>query len=203
MGAKILIIIILATMPFLKTIINDNSKIGLWEINESMFKIAEIAEKLDEKIPKNFTSTKRKKEWVCTRALLKEISGQSKIFYDSSGSPKIYEKFISISHSKKIVAIILSDKNCAIDVQEISEKSKVLLSKFSNKKNLNKKESTTVWSTKECIFKLHKTKKINFKNDIAVETNNIQKNNKVFAVYNNHTYTLNMFTFKKHIIVYL
>ena len=190
-------------MPFLKTIINDNSKIGLWEINESMFKIAEIAEKLDEQIPKKFTSTKRKKEWVCTRALLKEIAGQSKIFYDSSGSPKIYEKFISISHSQNMVAIILSDKNCAIDIEEISEKSKVLLSKFSNKKNLNKKESTTVWSAKECIFKLHKTKKINFKNDITVDTNNIQKNNKVFAVYNNHRYTLNMFTFKKHIIVYL
>ena len=44
-----------------------------------------------------------------------------------------------ISHSKKIVAIILSDKNCAIDVEEISEKSKVLQSKFSNKQNLNKK----------------------------------------------------------------
>ena len=126
-------------MPFLKTIIDDNSKIGLWEINESMFQIAEIAEKLDEQIPKNFTSSKRKKEWVCTRALLNEISGKSKIFYDSSGSPKIDENFISISHSKKLVAIILSDKNCAIDIEEISEKSKVLLSKFSNKNNLNKK----------------------------------------------------------------
>ena len=64
-------------MPFLKTIIDDNSKIGLWEINESMFQIAEIAEKLDEQIPKNFTSSKRKKEWVCTRALLKEISADT------------------------------------------------------------------------------------------------------------------------------
>ena len=190
-------------MPFLKTIIDDNSKIGLWEINESMFQIAEIAEKLDEQIPKNFTSSKRKKEWVCTRALLKEISGQSKIFYDSSGSPKIDENFISISHSKKLVAIILSDKNCAIDIEEISVKSKVLLSKFSNKQNLNKKESTIVWSAKECIFKLHKTKKISFKNDITIETKNIQKNNKVFAMYNNHRYTLKIFTFKKHIIVYL
>ena len=140
---------------------------------------------------------------MCTRALLKEISGQSKIFYDSSGSPKIYEKFISISHSKKLVAIILSDKNCAIDIEEISEKAKVLQSKFSNKQNLNKKESTIIWSTKECIFKLHKTKKISFKNDITVDTNDIQKNNKVFAVHNNDRYTLNMFTFKKHIVVYL
>ena len=68
-----------------------------------------------------------------------EISGQSKIFYDSSGSPKIDEKFISISHSKNLVAIILSDKNCAIDVEEISEKSKVLQSKFSTKIILTKK----------------------------------------------------------------
>ena len=61
---------------------------------------------------------------MCTRALLKEISGKSKIFYDSSGSPNIDENFISISHSKKLVAIILSDKNCAIDIEEISVKSK-------------------------------------------------------------------------------
>ena len=190
-------------MPFLKAIVNDNSKIGLWEISESMPRITEIAGKLDEQIPKNFTSSKRKKEWVCTRALLKKISGQSKIFYDSSGSPKIDGNFISISHSKKLVAIILSNKNCAIDIEEISEKSKVLQSKFSNKQNLNKKESTIVWSTKECIFKLHKTKKISFKNDITVEINNIQKNNKVFAKYDNKRYTLYMLTFKKHIIVYL
>ena len=96
-------------MPFLKTIVNNNSKIGLWEINESMPKINEIAEKLNEQIPKNLTSIKRKKEWVCTRALLNEISGKSKIFYDSSGSPNIDGKFISISHSKNLVAIILSD----------------------------------------------------------------------------------------------
>ena len=43
LDAKILIIIILATMPYLKTIVNDNSKIGLWEINEPMNKINEIA----------------------------------------------------------------------------------------------------------------------------------------------------------------
>ena len=61
-------------MPYLKTIVNDNSKIGLWEINESMIKIAEIAEKLNEQIPKHLKSIKRKKEWVCTRALLNEIS---------------------------------------------------------------------------------------------------------------------------------
>ena len=53
------------------------------------------------------------------------------------------------------------------------------------------------------VFKLHKTKKISFKNDITIETKNIQKNNKVFAMYNNHRYTLKIFTFKKHIIVYL
>tara|TARA_B100000989_G_scaffold46264_1_gene29823 strand:+ start:264 stop:836 length:573 start_codon:yes stop_codon:yes gene_type:complete len=190
-------------MPFLKTIVNNNSKIGLWEINESMLKIIDIAEKLGEQIPKNFTSLKRKKEWVCTRALLKKISGHSKIFYDSFGSPKIDKKFISISHSKKLVAIILSNKNCAIDIEEISEKSKVLLSKFANKQNLDKKESTIVWSTKECIYKLHKRKKISFKKDIIVDINNIQKNNKVLAIYNNNRYTLNMITFKKHIIVYL
>ena len=53
LDAKILIIIILATMPFLKTIVNDNSKIGLWEINESIPVINEIAEKLDENIQLN------------------------------------------------------------------------------------------------------------------------------------------------------
>ena len=37
---------------------------------------------------------------MCTRALLNEISGKSKIFYDSSGSPKIDEKFISPAQQK-------------------------------------------------------------------------------------------------------
>mgnify|MGYP003312007550 CR=1 FL=1 len=64
-------------MPYLKTIVNDNSKIGLWEINESMLKRAEIAESLNEQIPKKFTSTKRKKEWVldinCYKECILEI----------------------------------------------------------------------------------------------------------------------------------
>ena len=47
-------------MPYLKTIVNDNSKIGLWEINESMIKIAEIAERLNEQIPKKSHKHKKK-----------------------------------------------------------------------------------------------------------------------------------------------
>ena len=88
-------------MPYLKTIVNDNSKIGLWEINESMPKIYEIAEKLNEQIPKNFTSTKRKKEWVCTRALLNEISGQSKIFMIHPALPRLMKNLFQF-HTAKI-----------------------------------------------------------------------------------------------------
>ena len=56
---------------------------------------------------------------MCTRALLNEISGKSKIFYDSSGSPNTYGEIYFNFAQQKIVAIILSDKNCAIDVEEI------------------------------------------------------------------------------------
>ena len=67
-------------MPYLKTIVNDNSKIGLWEINESMLKIAEIAEKLNEQIPKNLTSIKRKKEWIVHKGFTKGNFRQIKDF---------------------------------------------------------------------------------------------------------------------------
>ena len=62
-----------------------NCKIALWEISESL----EDLMKLIKNAPPNFSSEKRKKEWIISRLLLNEISPNTTIFYNDFGAPTL------------------------------------------------------------------------------------------------------------------
>ena len=75
-------------------------------------------------------------------------------------------KKISISHSKKLVAIIVSELKTGIDIEIISERVLKVKNKFlsySDNIDESQEDLTIAWSTKECIFKWHQKGNLNFK----------------------------------------
>ena len=142
-------------------------KIALWETTESLEKLNQLTSYIA--TPK-FNTEKRKKEWLSSRLLLNEVNPKYSISYNEFGSPKLNnEHNISISHSKGLVAIIISQKKVGIDIEEISEKSLKASSKFiseDNIKNLTADKATLIWCCKEAIFKWHEKGRIDFINDI-------------------------------------
>ncbi|MBT3417191.1 MAG: 4'-phosphopantetheinyl transferase superfamily protein [Flavobacteriales bacterium] len=131
----------------------------------------------------HLTTEKRKKEFLSTRILLNKLNPNSEITYNKFGAPQLSDgKQISISHSKTSVAIIISDNNVGIDIEEIDEKALRISSKFINKNhlvNLTKEKATLIWCVKECIYKLFQKGNIDFRKDITIEEFQIEKKGKI------------------------
>ena len=188
-------------MPILKEdIINSKTTLGIWRITENLEEI----QNLNFLIPSNIKNEKRIKEWICTRMLLKQIAPHKNINYDNYGAPFIDDEYqISISHANDLCCIILGKNNVSIDIEKIDNKIIKISEKFINlneKKLLKNKEYLTLfWCVKECIFKLHKKGKINFKEDI--EITEIYKN-KVKVQFKNKEMVMYFKKIQNHYLVY-
>ena len=158
----------------------NNSEIGIWKMEESLVELQNMISKADSS---HLNSEKRKKEFLSTRILLNKLNPNSEITYNKFGAPQLSDgKQISISHSKTSVAIIISDNNVGIDIEEISEKALRISSKFINKNhliNLTKEKATLIWCVKECIYKLFQKGNIDFRKDIIIEEFQIEKKGKI------------------------
>ena len=187
------------------TLINrhKNYTLGIWEITESL---EEIKKSIYDDNYKLFKSLKRQKEYLCTRLLLREIDRNLSITYNKWGAPTLnINKNISISHSKNIIAIIVSKKNVAIDIEMISEKALKIKDKFlSNHDKISHsiEETTLAWSAKETIFKLHQKGDINYKSDIKIKEINFVKN-QITVLFQDNDIVLNYNKLNNHFLVYV
>ncbi len=180
-----------------------NQSLGVWEISESINELKALTKgvKFDQ-----IKSQKRKLEILAVRALLKEMCGNVKLDHNKYGAPILdNNKKISISHSKQLVAIIVSESKSGIDIEIISKRILKIKDKFiSSYENINEsQESLTIaWSTKECVFKWHQKGNLNFKDDILIRSiNHSTKTIEVF--FDRNLFILNFLKINNHILVYV
>jgi phosphopantetheinyl transferase len=185
-----------------------NQSLGVWEISESINELKALTKgvKLDQ-----IKSQKRKLEILALRALLKEMCGNVKLSYNKFGAPVLdnnnnnNNNKISISHSKQLVAIILSELKTGIDIEIISKRILKIKDKFISKyDNIDESQEdlTIAWSTKECIFKWHQKGNLNFKDDILIKKiNHLSKTIEVF--FDENLFILNFLKINNHILVYV
>jgi phosphopantetheinyl transferase len=80
------------------------------------------------------------------------------IQYNELGKPLLKDgRFISISHDKNFVGIIIQEREVGLDIQTVEERIHRIASKFCNEDELTQFQSsqdrTAIWCTKEAIFK--------------------------------------------------
>ncbi len=125
----------------------------------------------------SFTNLQRKREFVTTRLLRHELFGHQHIHYDAVGAPFIEnEGFISISHTKTMVGIAVSQSfKLGLDIEVIHPKIAAIKHKFLSVDELEKLdcesavELTKVWSGKESLYKLSGRKGIDFKTELLLQ----------------------------------
>ena len=179
-------------MPLLSKTEENNATILIWELTESIQELEKISSFSN---TSHLHSEKRKKEFICSRLLLKEYNSDLQISYTENGSPILSnEEFISISHSANLIVIAVSKKNIGIDIQEITEKPKKLFSKFGNSHHtdLSKEKCTLIWSIKESVFKYHKIGNVDFRKDIYIPSFTEKEKRKLKITFKNKV-TLSVF----------
>lgn len=156
--------------------------IGVWEISEPTDLLLRQAEEAGISLlpVAAFRSEIRKAQWAAVRLLLKTLLGEeaTRIIYDDHGKPHLSgnRKHISISHSRRIVAVIVDPlQPTGIDVEFISPKVKRIEHKFLNKAELEfvEKQNETeqllvLWGAKEALYKAHGKKKMSFRENLLV-----------------------------------
>lgn len=171
-------------MPIIKQFKQKCCKIAIWETHDSSFDNIILDKTIDLSKIKNI---KRKKEIFSTRLLLNELLSENSITYNLYGAPELdNNKFISISHSKNLTAIIIGNNKVGIDIESISEKALRLTPKFIAKnahEKMSKEKATLIWCCKEAIYKWHQKGKVNFIKDIKIIPFKIQAKGELTAIF--------------------
>lgn len=135
----------------------SNKNLKLWHLTESDEAWMELAEKTGCLFP-NKLPNRRDIERFATLLLLKEAKLEDQLQYNEFGKPVLRDgQFISISHDKNIVGIIIQEQEIGLDIQTVEERIHRIANKFCNDNELNQfqstEERTAIWCTKEAIFK--------------------------------------------------
>ena len=140
---------------------NIREDLHLWNLTESIDSWIQLAEANAYSF-KNNPPNRRDIERFATFLLLKEIQLEGQIQYNELGKPLLKDgRFISISHDKNFVGIILHESEVGLDIQTAEERIHRIANKFCNDKELaqfhSTEDRTAIWCTKEAIFKFFGT----------------------------------------------
>ena len=191
-------------MGVIKKYTENNCQIAIWDLNESLTELLKIGARFDSS---NFKNEKRKKDFLVSRLLLNELEPNQQISYNSNGAPEISNgKHISISHSKNLVAIIISDKKVGLDIEYISEKPLRLSPKFitdSSQQDLTKEKATLIWCCKEAVFKWHQKGGVDFIKDIIIPEFTVKEKEIITIQFKHKELNLNYQKINNHYLVYV
>jgi len=191
-------------MGIIRNTTENNCSIAIWDTQETLDELLKLSRPF---YLTKFKTEKRKKEFLASRLLVQEISQNTIITYNEFGAPELDNgKYISISHSKEMVAIIISEQQVGMDVEQISEKVLHLSSKFvseKNLKNLSKEKATLIWCCKEAVFKWHQTGGVDFIKDIIIPEFSAKEKGEIAIQFKNKELNLNYQKINNHYLVYV
>ncbi|MGA2407068.1 MAG: 4'-phosphopantetheinyl transferase superfamily protein [Bacteroidales bacterium] len=175
-----------------KHYLNEFSILGVWKIEEDLNTLLDLVvlDNDEKKKYKGFSSNSRKLEFLSVRALLAELIGkEAKIVYNKNNKPFLKDgsRFISISHSHKLTAILLStNEKVGIDLEFMSSNIAAFAFKFINRKEKVTKEQEERrfhlyihWCAKETLYKICDKEGISIRNSITIEPFKVQESGEI------------------------
>jgi len=175
-----------------KHYLNEFSILGVWKIEEDLDTLRDLVvlDSDEKKKYKGFSSNSRKLEFLSVRALLSELIGkEARIAYNKNNKPFLKDgtRFISISHSHKLTAILLStNEKVGIDLEFMSSNIAAFAFKFLNRKEKvtreldNRKYHLYIhWCAKEALYKICDKEGISIRKNITIEPFNVKESGEI------------------------
>lgn len=150
-------------MPLLFCKLIGNSQLGVWQKSETVAELLAMSSLCDSEKEEYslIANDRRRTEWLATRLLLNKMLGvHSPIHHAESGRPYLpgNKSFISISHSPNMVAVMVSEANVGVDIEQVRPRVTKVRSKFLTGHELDwcvtDEQHTFVWTVKEAAYKL-------------------------------------------------
>lgn len=154
---------------------------GIWKTDESIEELLALLPTLElyEQEILRFTAPHRRLEWLSVRVLLYYLLGEEKqIAYYPNGKPYLSDRsrFISISHTRGYVAVILSSTGeVGIDIEQYGERVHKVAHKYMRQDEVPafyKGDDTWSlllhWSAKEVMFKCMDVSEVDFREHLHI-----------------------------------
>lgn len=195
-------------------VINDSvsNDLLLWKLSETETQLSNLVSiSPGSKSKLNLIkSLSQQRQFLGVQNLLKLHQINNDILsYDDNGKPHLLNnKFISISHSFDYCGVIVSDVKVGLDIEKLRSKILNISNKFvsSSDRNLIKLDSveniTKIWTIKEAVFKAFGYSGIDFKENILIESINIEFDRAKVKIYKNEIieyYNIEIINFSQYI----
>jgi|TARA_B100000767_G_scaffold173442_1_gene162284 phosphopantetheinyl transferase len=195
-------------------VINEHisNNLLLWELSETQTQLnnlVNISSRSKSRLDL-IKSSSQKKQFLGVQNLLKLHQIDNDILsYDDNGKPHLLNnKFISISHSFDYCGVIVSDVKVGLDIEKLRSKILNISKKFvsPSDRDLIKLDSveniTKIWTIKEAVFKAFGYSGIDFKENILIESINIEFDRAKVKIYKNEIieyYNIEIINFSQYI----
>lgn len=126
-------------------------------------------------------SPRKQTEWIASRELLYKIinlPARVACLYDDFGKPYLQNspRQISISHSERWCAAMVSDRACGVDIQMYTPTVRRIAGRFLTHDDLLTAETSNqplvylhvLWGAKECLYKAYGKRKLGFREHIFI-----------------------------------
>ena len=206
---------------YLRKKLENKAEIAVWQVTETeeeLIKLSSVPTDEMEEISL-FRSESQRRQKLAVRALLNEVF-EEKMYLNHHDNGKPYLENcvtnISITHTDKYVAIIISDDDeLGIDIESLDRNFAPVEQKALSEDEIDdldddkKNEQLAIyWCAKEAIFKRMSQSRVNFAEQIEVEKFNLKKEGELEATFIHkdeyeEDFELEYMMFDRHVLVWL
>ena len=141
--------------------------------SEEVLRSGAVAEDID--FVESFANADRRCGVLAWRAIVRRELGEGvRIFYDEYGAPKVElpDTYISVSHSKGVVAVLFSDRPCAVDIEQTDRDFGRVANRYLSQREQVLAEQygilAEMWCAKEALYKYYIKGGLDFVEHISI-----------------------------------
>ena len=206
---------------YLRKKLDNKAEIAVWQITETEEELTTLSSIPTDEMEEIslFRNESQRKQKLAVRALLNEVF-EEKMYLNHHDNGKPYLENcvtnISITHTEKYVAIIISDDDeLGIDIESLDRNFAPVEQKALSEDEIDdldddkKNEQLAIyWCAKEAIFKRMSQNRVNFAEQIEVEKFNLKKEGELEATFIHkdeyeEDFELEYMMFDRHVLVWL
>ena len=206
---------------YLRKKLDNKAEIAVWQITETEEELTRLSSVPTDEMEEIslFRNESQRKQKLAVRALLNEVF-EEKMYLNHHDNGKPYLENcvtnISITHTEKYVAIIISDDDeLGIDIESLDRNFEPVEQKALSEDEIDdlddekKNEQLAIyWCAKEAIFKRMSQNRVNFAEQIEVEKFNLKKEGELEATFIHkdeyeEDFELEYMMFDRHVLVWL
>ena len=206
---------------YLRKKLDNKAEIAVWQVTETEEELIQLSSVPTDEMEEIslFRNENQRRQKLAVRALLNEVF-EEKMYLNHHDNGKPYLENcvtnISITHTDKYVAIIISDDDeLGIDIESLDRNFAPVEEKALSEEEIDdldddkKNEQLAIyWCAKEAIFKRMSQNRVNFAEQIEVEKFNLKKEGELEATFIHkdeyeEDFELEYMMFDRHVLVWL